>query len=523
MLCFGSAKSGYFVDELWSYGLSNSYFHAHVYSDNALSDWVDGSYFSDYIEISDDERFSYDSVIYNQENDNHPPLFYFVLNTVSSLFPNTFSKWYGILPNIIYFIVAQFALLLISRKLFGKDSFASLLPMAIFGFTAGAISYTIYIRMYMMAAMWLLILINFHIKGITRGKLKPWDYAAIALVTFFGFMTHYYFIIFAFFMAAFYFFWLVIKKKGIGAIICYCVAMLSALGLEYLAYPKAYEIMFAGQRGEQAVNNILDFSNLASNIRGYLTVINKGLFGRLSIWLVPLALVMVISAVVLAVLRKKKVGSKIFKPLSGQTLSVIMLMLASFFFFIIVTKVAPYRNGRYVFMIYPIITLAAVYLGYRVIKYITLNQALSVAIVAVMGLSVSIYGDLTDNIEYLYTDNKNNEAISAQYEGSDCLYFSNDWYLLAGNALELRHMGRVRALGIGSVDGAGKLVDTEKNDHIIVYLEARSTLLINSKTSDEVKKNYYTDTYIERVRVATGYKYSKYLFTSRTICYLLYN
>lgn len=32
MIYFGNAKQGYFVDELWSYGLANSYYHPHVYS-----------------------------------------------------------------------------------------------------------------------------------------------------------------------------------------------------------------------------------------------------------------------------------------------------------------------------------------------------------------------------------------------------------------------------------------------------------------------------------------------------------
>lgn len=38
MIYFGNAKQGYFVDELWSYGLANSYYHPHVYSDDALEE-----------------------------------------------------------------------------------------------------------------------------------------------------------------------------------------------------------------------------------------------------------------------------------------------------------------------------------------------------------------------------------------------------------------------------------------------------------------------------------------------------
>ena len=111
MIYFGNAKQGYFVDELWSYGLANSYYHPHVYSDDALEErWVSGEYFRDYLEVLPEQRFRYGSVVYNQTQDYHPPLFYMVLHTISSLFPNTFSKWYGIIPNIVYFAVSMYLL-----------------------------------------------------------------------------------------------------------------------------------------------------------------------------------------------------------------------------------------------------------------------------------------------------------------------------------------------------------------------------------------------------------------------------
>ena len=64
MIYFGNAKQGYFVDELWSYGLANSYYHPHVYSDDALEErWVSGEYFRDYLEVLPEQRFRYGSVV----------------------------------------------------------------------------------------------------------------------------------------------------------------------------------------------------------------------------------------------------------------------------------------------------------------------------------------------------------------------------------------------------------------------------------------------------------------------------
>ena len=36
MIFYCDMKKGYFVDELWSYGLSNSYYHAQIWEDGAL-------------------------------------------------------------------------------------------------------------------------------------------------------------------------------------------------------------------------------------------------------------------------------------------------------------------------------------------------------------------------------------------------------------------------------------------------------------------------------------------------------
>ena len=73
---FGFQKQGYFVDEVWSYGLANSKDYAHLYSPNGWdADWIQPSYFEHYIEVEPGEQFSYGSVFRNQMDDNHPPFF----------------------------------------------------------------------------------------------------------------------------------------------------------------------------------------------------------------------------------------------------------------------------------------------------------------------------------------------------------------------------------------------------------------------------------------------------------------
>lgn len=51
-----------------------------------------------------DNRFNYISVYYNQVLDVHPPLFYTLVHTVSSIFNNTFSKYIIFSINLVFFI-----------------------------------------------------------------------------------------------------------------------------------------------------------------------------------------------------------------------------------------------------------------------------------------------------------------------------------------------------------------------------------------------------------------------------------
>ena len=93
MIFYCDMKKGYFVDELWSYGLSNSYYHAQIWEDGALDNSeISPDMFKEYMTVNEGEAFKFGSVIYNQTHDSHPPLFYIIprppfCNPLRSLFP----------------------------------------------------------------------------------------------------------------------------------------------------------------------------------------------------------------------------------------------------------------------------------------------------------------------------------------------------------------------------------------------------------------------------------------------------
>ena len=150
MLFFIGQKEGYHCDEIFSYGSSNSNYENIFWSyrektpmhllieekitnDGNIIDWAKRVkyYFVDHKDEKDafieekmreekmiwrtkeeaenyvmakNNRFDYISVYYNQVQDVHPPLFYLIVHTVSSIFNNTFSKYMIFFINIPFFI-----------------------------------------------------------------------------------------------------------------------------------------------------------------------------------------------------------------------------------------------------------------------------------------------------------------------------------------------------------------------------------------------------------------------------------
>ena len=115
VLTFVTQKTANHEDEFFSYALSNSYYRPFIYGsahqvrDN-INVWMTGDDFKYYIETNENTRFHYDSVWSNQTADVHPPLYYAVLHTICSFFPNHFSWWWAFSINLICFAVTQFFL-----------------------------------------------------------------------------------------------------------------------------------------------------------------------------------------------------------------------------------------------------------------------------------------------------------------------------------------------------------------------------------------------------------------------------
>ncbi len=261
LLFFVSAeKEEYHIDEIYSYILSNSYETDRISNaESYWGQWVDGSSFLDFVEVDAGERFAYDKVYIHNGADCHPPLYYWLLHTVSSLFPNTFSKWLGLSINIVLFVFAQFLLYLLSAKMIKEPQFR-ILPVLMYGFSIMAIDTVLFIRMYMLLTVWVLLFTYLHFGAMENGYSSK-RLLLIFITTYLGMMTQYYFIIYCFCatMVLFVSLWTKNRKKEMCKI---ALTECAAVTVMIISYPYVLSQAFGSSTnnvGNEVARTLLDF------------------------------------------------------------------------------------------------------------------------------------------------------------------------------------------------------------------------------------------------------------------------
>lgn len=334
-LCyFGCKKEGFHEDELYTYYSSN--ITAGLFVNDRQ--WMERDALRNDFVVLPGEGFRYDVVRQMQSLDVHPPLYYFVFHTVCSLFPGIFSKWQGIVVNLLAYVGSYILLAYCAYTavLCGKEGegvydkkaeMVSLLACLFWGFSAAVISGVMFIRMYQQLTFFVLLCLALHLRAIRKQEFKIGFFLPLTVIVFLGFLTQYYYIIFHFFLGAGFCVYLLFKlpgKKKIKGVISYAAACAVGLGAALLYYPSALSHIFKGYRGTEAVSAFGDVSNTVDRLRFFWGLFdNYVMNGTLSIWLLALALL----AVTAGYLKGSFAGDKV-NPAIG-----LMLFTAAGYFF----------------------------------------------------------------------------------------------------------------------------------------------------------------------------------------------
>lgn len=321
---FGIQKQGFHEDEYYSYYSTNLTNNWSV----PEAQWEEMQRYRNEFMVLPGEGFQYGLVKTVQSWDVHPPMYYWILHTVCSFSKGVFSKWQGLIVNMIFQLIATVFLYCSAKLLFSKkkqDLFA-LLVCAWYAFSPAIMNSVMFIRMYTVLSAICMISVWLHIKIWLNRKFTDWKYLiSVVFVVYIGFLTHYYYLLFQFFltgsMCVFYLF----REKKWKEPIAYGGSVLFSLFLAYLTYPACLGQMFRGQRGAEATANMFDLSSLLERCRFFFSITDRYLLGSLGIVMIPVAIV------VLAFLIKTKKKENPEITDHGICLMILWITVAGYF------------------------------------------------------------------------------------------------------------------------------------------------------------------------------------------------
>ena len=257
-LLFCMRKQGLFIDEIYTYGLSNSY-HAPYLTDvkgGILTDRIFTCEEIDaYLSVSREDAFAFGSVYRNLEQDVHPPLYYWIFHFVSSLFPGSSSKWIGLGINAFFFFLTDVILYALAMELYGSLDVACAVT-ALYGLSVLGLSTVTMIRMYMLLTFFT-VLLAFTIARLMHTQKKARYYCLLLLSLFGGMMTQYYFVFYAFFLCAVYDLYTLIRKDY-RTFFRFSFVALAGVGLMVIAFPASLHQVFQGNGQAVGGSSVID-------------------------------------------------------------------------------------------------------------------------------------------------------------------------------------------------------------------------------------------------------------------------
>ena len=350
IIFFGNRKLDYDMDEVANYGLSN-----HVVGKDADIEYgkvyTGMGPFKDFVEVKDGERFNYKNVYHNQWEDVHPPLYYCIFHTVCSIFPNSFSIWYGIGLNIFWMWCMVFVLYKL-LMLMTNNSYLSMGILLAYCTTSMFINMVLFIRMYAQLTF-ISIALAYLIKIYWDKTLDKKFYFIFSVILLSGMLTQYYFMFFAFALCFLFALHLYFEKRIKEIIFSLVTACVSA-AIYLVVWRHVIKHVFLGYRGKEAMEAAVSLSSL-KNILFMILSLDFYLFWGLYL----------IASIILIVVYVKKFRAKTITFTYEYA-----LIYSAIFYLLAVGKVAPYQHFRYISPV----AFIFVYAGFIVISSLLNNR-----------------------------------------------------------------------------------------------------------------------------------------------------
>ena len=451
-LYFGFQKSGFHEDEYYTYFSSNRTMG--LYQPDRQ--WQDRQTILDEFSVKKGEGFNYGLVKLVQSWDVHPPLYYWIFHTICSLTPGVFTKWSGLIANLIAFCLAFWLLYRILEEL-ETPLVVEVLTLAFYGLNPQTISCNMLIRMYawLTAAVFACALVHICFikkmknanrfdfetevgkksdsKGISREAVLAFAAAwgPIVLVSYLGFLIQYFYLYFWAGIGAFTFLWLCFSRFDFKRAFIYAGSNVLALGLAVLTYPSSVRHMFGGYRGSEAAGGLFDLGNTWMRVSFFIGLLNDFVFGKCLLIVITLILM---GTLYLNLRRSREVATGHKQRYQSPRPEILALVVATAVYFLLTAKTALLvgaASNRYEMPVYGLIGFIIIWDVYmvftRIEDYGKGNRNRSFVMIIMVFFAVLILKSLVvdDNVLFLYKEDTEKIAYAANHSGEVAVVMYN--------------------------------------------------------------------------------------------------
>ena len=550
MFSYIGQKDGFHEDEIYSYGSSNSkysdifyasgdrdatnrtvneyiiadtfeetyenykYYKAHPDEFKAIENekietetpiWKTREEAKDYLIVSDDEISNYISPYYHQTRDVHPPLFYFLVHFMSSLFAGTFTKYSIFLINIV-FLLATCLLLRKILILYNRKNL--ILPATLlYGLSMGAISMTIFLRMYAMLTFF--VTLYFYITAkIVKNDFKITKGLAVSLIftTILGFLTQYYFCIFilpVFVMMAIRMINLKKTKSLITYSVYHAISALVGVGL----FPSSINHIFNSSRGIGSTSG-LSFSNQ------FEVMISRITYAFSLHRVIGVALFLMIVAYIFVRCIEKNDSPK---EKSAKLFNIMLFVIPIAIYIALVSKLSPNLNEktmiRYITPVLPLMAISFLVFIEKLISAVNIfkEKGRTIFIYSLVIL-MTASGFLSSSPCYLYRGYDNYLEVAQEHKDLNFLYVYDNYFTHLNSVPEMAIYNKTLIINLNDEKQKGVLSTDET-------IKSSDSLVLS------LKKWTDTEEGLKEVMKLTGFKKAEVLLNqeddTQSILYLL--
>ena len=397
-------------------------YKADVYEEPA---WITSGQFRDYVTVDGSDAFDYLSVYFNVKDDNHPPVHFMLLHTMSSLFPGTLSPWLGCTINLICVGITLWLLLRLGRQLseiFGMEEqgrLVGILAVLLYGLSTGALASVLLIRMYCLLSCLCVALLSMHVEKWKEHGFDRSNKGLIA-ITVLGFLTQYFFLFYCILLAAVTAAGLLCSKR-MRELWIYIRSMVVAAVIGLVLFPFAIADVFSSGRGVEALDNLTSgFAGYGARLLAFARILADRTAGDLLLG--AGCATAVVLAVVLWYRRHRGQELSMSREVRGI---LCMLIIPVVGYYLLASRMSPYLVDRYVMPMFPMIALLFALLlcclGKRLAKASgwkgrSVGIGLMALIIVVQGLRLASYDG-----EYLYRGYGQQEQLAEEYASLPCI------------------------------------------------------------------------------------------------------